>query len=160
STEVSLRCRISRHEVSMHHRSILHGIILACEAASAQQVPLARRIIDVHLHAYTHDERLGSRMTLPFTGEVLVAAPDAAGHQTATFAAMKTLNVVKAVVSGGGRDAELRWKQVAPDQIIIGYGIGDPTKVDLALLRRENAAGRLQVIGEIGAQYEGILPND
>jgi hypothetical protein len=36
------------------------------------------------------------------------------------------------VVSGGDREAELRWKQVAPNQIIIGYSIGDPTKVDLA----------------------------
>jgi predicted TIM-barrel fold metal-dependent hydrolase len=140
--------------------SILLGIILVSTGASAQQVPPARRIIDVHLHAYTHDERLGSRITVPITGELLVAARDAADHQAATFAAMKRLNVVKAVVSGGDRDAELRWKQVAPDQIIIGYNIGDPTKVDLALLRREHAAGRLQVIGEVGAQYEGILPND
>jgi predicted TIM-barrel fold metal-dependent hydrolase len=118
------------------------------------------QIIDVHLHAYTHDERFGSRITLPTTGELIVAARDAAAHQSETFAVMKRLNVVKAVVSGGDREAELRWKQAAPEQIIIGYGVGDPTKVDLALLRREHAAGRLQLIGEVGSQYEGITPND
>jgi uncharacterized protein len=141
-------------------RSILLGIILASAVASAQQAPPARRIIDVHVHAYTHDERFGSRITLPTTGELMVAARDAADHQAATFVAMKRLNVVKAVVSGGDRDVELRWKQLAPEQIIIGYTIFDPTKVDLALLRREHAAGRLQVIGEVATQYEGILPND
>lgn len=66
---------------------------------------------------------------------------------------------MKAVVSGD-RDAELRWKQAAPEQISIGYNIPDPTKVDLALMRREHAAGRLQVIGEVGGQYAGIPPND
>ena len=144
----------------MSGRSILLGIVLASAAASAQQAPPARRVIDVHLHAYTHDERFGSRITLPTTGELMVAGRDAADHQAATFAAMKRLNVVKAVVSGGDREAELRWKQVAPNQIIIGYSIGDPTKVDLAHLRREHTAGRVQVIGEVGAQYEGIPPND
>jgi hypothetical protein len=143
-------CSISRHEkrhssevsdypkrastdgVSMSGRSILLGIVFASAAASPQQAPPARRIIDVHLHAYTQDERFGSRMTLPTTGELVVAGRDAADHQAATFAAMRRLNVVKAVVSGGDREAELRWKQVAPNQIIIGYSIGDPTKVDLA----------------------------
>jgi uncharacterized protein len=141
-------------------RSILLGIILASAVASAQQAPPARRIIDVHVHAYTHDERFGSRITLPTTGELMIAARDADDHQAATFVAMKRLNVVKAVVSGGDRDVELRWKQLAPEQIIIGYTIFDPTKVDVSLLRREHAAGRLQVIGEVATQYEGFLPND
>ena len=145
--------------MSMRFHSILLSVVLAVAAARAQQTPPARRIIDVHVHAYTHDERLGSRLTVPTTGEPVVAARDAADHQAATFAAMKRLNVVKAVVSGE-RDAELRWKQAAPEQIIIGYNVVDPTKVDLGVLRREHAAGRLQVIGEVGAQYEGIRPND
>jgi uncharacterized protein len=103
----------------MSGRSILLVIVLAFAAASAQQIPPARRIIDVHLHAYTQDERFDSRNTVPTTGELMVAGRDAADHQAATFAAMKRLNVVKAVVSGGDREAELRWKQVAPNQIII-----------------------------------------
>jgi len=143
----------------MSGRSILLGIVLASAATSAQQAPQARRIIDVHVHVYTQDERFGSRATLPTTGEQLVAARDAAEHQAATLAAFQRLNVVKAVVSGD-HEAELGWKQVASDRIITGYSIGDPTQVDLALLRRECAAGRVQVIGEVGAQYEGIAPND
>jgi uncharacterized protein len=143
----------------MGGRSLLLGIVLSSAAACAQQAVPARRIIDVHMHAYTHDESLGSRFTNPITGELMVAARDAADLQTGTFAAMKRLNVVKAVVSGE-RDAELRWKQAAPEQIMIGYFILDPTEVDVALLRREHAAGRLQVIGEVGSQYAGIPPND
>lgn len=77
----------------MGPRSVLLGIVLASATASAQQAPLARRIIDVHMHAYTHDERLGSRFTNPITGEVMVAARAAADLQAATFAAMKRLNV-------------------------------------------------------------------
>jgi uncharacterized protein len=139
--------------------TLLGIIILVCATANAQQTPPARRIIDVHLHAFINDERFGSRLTLPTTGEVMVAARDGADLQSATLAAMKRLNVVKAVISGD-RDAELRWKQAAPEQVIIGYIVTDPTKVDLSLLRREHAAGRLQVIGEVAAQYEGIPPND
>src|ERR1051325_10239993 len=107
--------------MTMRGRSLVLGIVMASAAASARRPPPPRRIIDVHLHAYTRDERLGSRFTLPTTGELMVAARDAADHQRATFAAMRRLNVVKAVVSGGDREAELRWKQVAPEQIIIGY---------------------------------------
>jgi uncharacterized protein len=143
----------------MSGRSILLGVVFACAAASAQQAPPARRIIDVHMHAYTQDERFGSRFNSPITGELMVAARDGADLQAATFAAMKRLNVVKAVVSGE-RDAELRWKQAAPEQIIIGYIVLDPAKVDLALLRREHAARRLQVIGEVAVQYAGVPPND
>lgn len=144
----------------MNGRGLLFGFVLASATASAQVVSPPRRIIDVHLHVYTHDERFGSRLVLPTTGEPMVAAREAADHRAATLAAMKRLNVVKAVVSGGDREAELHWKEIAPEQIIIGYQVGDPAKVDLALLRREHAAGRLQVIGEVGAQYEGIAPND
>lgn len=143
----------------MSGRSLLLSIVLASAAASAQQAPPVRRTIDVHMHAFTHDERFGSRFNSPITGELMVAARDGADLQSATFAAMKRLNVVKAVISGD-RDAELGWKQAAPEQIIIGYIVADPTKVDLSLLRHEHAAGRLQVIGEVAAQYEGIPPND
>jgi hypothetical protein len=94
----------------MSGRSILLGIVFASAAASAQQAPPARRVIDVHLHAYTQDERFGSRMTLPTTGELVVAGRDAADHQAATFAAMRRLNVVKAVVSNAARFLRLEPK--------------------------------------------------
>jgi hypothetical protein len=44
--------------------------------------------------------------------------------------------------------------------VLIGYSFNDPANANLDFLRKEHAAGRLHVLGEIGAQYEGIAPND
>jgi predicted TIM-barrel fold metal-dependent hydrolase len=77
----------------------------------------------------------------------------------ATLAEMDKKNVVKAVVSNDYQVA-LRWKAAAPNRVIVSYGFNDPTTLDLDFLRREHAAGRLMALGEIGAQYEGLSPND
>jgi predicted TIM-barrel fold metal-dependent hydrolase len=117
------------------------------------------RVIDMHMHAYARDERWTVRIGNPVTGQAMVATDEAA-HRAATFAAMKRTNIVKAVVSSDDYDAVLRWKQAAPDQVFVSYGFNDPAKVDLDFLRKEKAAGRLDAIGEVGSQYEGIAPND
>jgi predicted TIM-barrel fold metal-dependent hydrolase len=54
----------------------------------------------------------------------------------------------------------MRWRTAAPGQILASYAFVDPSTPDLAFLRREHAAGRLVALGEIGAQYEGIAPDD
>jgi predicted TIM-barrel fold metal-dependent hydrolase len=72
---------------------------------------------------------------------------------------MQRLNIVKAVVSGD-HEAVLRWRRESPEKILVGYQIVDPSKVDLAFLRRERAAGRLDAIAEVEPQYEGIRPDD
>lgn len=56
--------------------------------------------------------------------------------------------------------AVLRWKATSPDHVIPSYGFDDPSSPDLNFLRKEHAAGRLMALGEIGAQYQGIAPND
>jgi predicted TIM-barrel fold metal-dependent hydrolase len=132
--------------------------ILLGPPAAAGPAPDSSRIIDMHLHAYASDPRWQGRVGNPVTGQEMVAT-DEASHREATFAAMKRAHVVKAMVSGD-YEAVLRWKQAAPDQVIVGYGFDDPEKVDLAFLRKEKAAGRLEAIGELGAQYQGIAPND
>ena len=116
------------------------------------------RVIDMHMHAYARDERWTARIGNPVTGQAMVATDEAA-HRAATFAAMKRTHIVKAVVSGD-HEAVLRWKEAAPDQVIVGYSFDDPATVDLDFLRKEKAAGRLDAIGEVGSQYEGIAPND
>src|SRR5277367_5856041 len=81
----------------------------------------------------------------------------------ASLGEMQRLGIVKAVVSGGqwgDYKSALQWKKDAPDKVIVGLSIDDPTKLDLDFMRREHAAGRLQVIGEVGSQYQGIAPND
>ena len=134
--------------------------LLVCWPLAAAAQPPARRIIDVHMHAEPGDDpRFGTTWTSPLTGRLMKAAPDEPTQMSDSLEAMRRLNIVKAVVSGPQSEA-MRWKQRAPDKVIVGYGFDDLAKVDLALLRREHAAGRLQVIGEAAPQYGGVAPDD
>jgi hypothetical protein len=116
------------------------------------------KVIDMHVHAMATDPRWDAAVGNPVTGQPMEAR-DEAGHRAATFAALQRANVLKAMVSGD-YDTALRWKQAAPEQVIVGYMFGDPSKVDVVFLRREHAAGRLEALGEVVTQYEGISPND
>jgi uncharacterized protein len=137
----------------------LVAVVLSGTLAAAQDRP-SRRIIDVHLHAEPSDDpRFGSTWTSPLTGRVMTAARDEPTQMSDSLEAMRRLNIVKAVVSGPQSEA-IRWKQRAPDRVIVGYGFDDLDKVDFAFLRREHAAGRLQVIGETAPQYAGMAPDD
>lgn len=140
---------------------ILSLILLTiCASAAPAQKNQKRRppIIDVHLHVYAKDERWTRKVPNPLTGQPMTATTEQT-HMQATLAEMKKYNVVKAVVSNDYQ-AVLRWKAAVPDHIIASYGFDDPSLPDLEFLRREHAAGRLMALGEIGAQYEGIAPND
>ena len=112
----------------------------------------------MHMHAFETDPRWEARIGNPVTGQKMTATNEAA-HREATFQAMKRTRIVKAMVSGNYA-AVLRWKQAAPGQVIVSYSFDDPATLDLAFLRKEHAAGRLDAIGEVGVQYEGIAPND
>jgi predicted TIM-barrel fold metal-dependent hydrolase len=141
---------------------LLTGLTASLMAAApprpAALPPPLDRIIDMHMHAMETDARWKARIGNPVTGQKMVAT-DEATHRDATFAAMKRSRIVKAMVSGDYA-AVLRWKEAAPEQVIVGYSVDDPAKLDLAFLRKEHAAGRLQAIGEVGSQYAGIAPND
>ena len=134
-------------------------MMLALLAVLAAPIVPADPVIDMHVHAYESDGRWTARIGNPVTGRAMTATDEAA-HRRATFEAMDRVGVVKAVVSGDQFPAVRRWKEAAPARVIAGYGFDDPARVDLALLRAEHAAGRLEVIGEVGAQYEGIAPDD
>jgi predicted TIM-barrel fold metal-dependent hydrolase len=141
---------------------LLAGLIASLAAAPRRDPPASPpppdRIIDMHLHAMETDPRWEARIGNPVTGQKMTATDERA-HRDATFAAMKRTGIVKAMVSGEYA-AVLRWKQAAPAQVIVGYSFDDPARLDLAFLRKEHAAGRLEAIGEGGPQYEGIAPND
>jgi uncharacterized protein len=115
-------------------------------------------IIDVHMHAFEKDDRWTHKVPNPVTGQPMTATTEQT-HMQATFAEMKKYNIVKAVVSNDYQ-AVLRWKAASPDHIIPSYCFYDPSSPDLEFLRREHAAGRLKALGEIGAQYGGLAPND
>jgi uncharacterized protein len=136
----------------------LAAILLAPQPTARPSPTAPAQIIDMHMHAFATDARWTARIGNPVTGQAMVATDEDA-HRAATFAAMKRAHIVKAMVSGD-YEAVLRWKQAAPDRVIVGYSFDDPAKVDLEFLRKEKAAGRLDALGEVGSQYEGVAPND
>jgi hypothetical protein len=77
-----------------------------------------------------------------------------------SLAALKRYNIVKAVLSGPAQDVR-QWREVARDRIIPGAFMytGNPLP-DLAALRTDMKAGRVEVLGELALQYLGIAPND
>ena len=135
--------------------TVLAVILISSTAAKPQARP---PIIDVHMHAYATDPRWDHKVGNPITGEALTATNEQS-HMRETLAEMKKYNIVKALVSAD-YDAVLRWKATSPDNVLASYGFDDPAKVNLEFLRKEHAAGRLVAIGEVGAQYEGLAPND
>lgn len=121
-------------------------------------------IIDVHLHAYLPDEYHGASTPNPVTGEVPVSRT-AEEHMRATLAEMERLNVVLGLV-GGPLEALERWREAAPGRILAGAEFGRPgvddsgRPISVDTLRSLYRSGRLQVMGEITAQYEGLSPSD
>lgn len=145
------------------NKFLSHYIVVAVFAATllSQSSALAQvpqPIIDVHMHAYAKDDRWTNKIGNPATGRALTATDEQA-HRRETLAEMKKYNIVKAVVSAD-YDAVSRWKVAAPDQVLASFGFDDPAAVNLEFLRKEHAAGRLVSIGEVGAQYTGLAPND
>ena len=125
------------------------------------RTPRRQPIIDMHMHVYAEDERWKLRIPNPVSNQPMTATDEPA-HMKATVAQMDRYNVVKALISGNETDydAQLRWKEKAPERFIVGYGFDDPAKADLEFIRKEAQTGRLHGIGEIGPQYFGIAPND
>ena len=138
--------------------SLILLVLLASTALAQNNAQTRPPVIDVHMHAYAKDPRWDHKVPNPITGQAITATNEQA-HMQATFAEMKKYNIVKAIVSTD-YEAVLRWKTAAPDSVIASYGFDDPAKVNLEFLRKEHAAGRLLALGEIGAQYEGLAPND
>jgi predicted TIM-barrel fold metal-dependent hydrolase len=52
------------------------------------------------------------------------------------------------------------WLKAAPNRFMPSPVVLDPTQVDMARLRREYEGKRLQGMGELASQYEGVAPND
>ena len=138
--------------------SLILLVLLASTVLAQNNTQPRQPIIDVHMHAYAKDPRWDHKVGNPITGQAMTATNEQS-HMRETMAEMKKYNIVKAVVSTH-YEAVLRWKAAAPDNIIASYGFDDPATVNLEFLRKEHAAGRLLSIGEVGAQYEGLAPND
>jgi predicted TIM-barrel fold metal-dependent hydrolase len=128
--------------------------------AAAQTTIDSRRppIIDMHLHAYGLDDGTPPAVN-PVTG-----LPSVAGTSTelrdSTLAALERYNIVKAVASGPPETVN-EWRDAAPDRIMVGAWVDETSPLpDLAGLRTEMEAGRVDVLGELILQMRGMAPSD
>ena len=130
-------------------------------------------IIDMHLHARKGDYSGAKlpQLCVPPDANVtcphpLLAITSATQFMRETLAVMERRNIIGMV--SGEPDTMTAWKAAAPDRIIVGsdlrilQGSADGrlkarTPEDLRAL---HAAGLLDVLGEVMAQYEGIVPGD
>jgi len=127
--------------------------------ATAQSTgPYRGPIIDVHLHAHTQ-ESLAQPVPSPATGEM--SPKSAEEHMARSLAIMKERNVVLGIVSGSALADVEAWDEAAPDRIMKGISVDDPTRFiapqDLDRLFGEK---RLDAFGEVAAQYAGYSPSD
>ena len=140
-------------------KKLLTALALLPAIAPAQSTgPYLGPIIDVHLHAHTR-ESLGQPAPNPATGEM--SPRTAEEHRTRSLEIMKDRNVVLGIVSGPSVDAVEPWDAAAPDRIMKGISVDDPSRFmkpqDLDRLFREK---RLDAFGEVAAQYAGYSPSD
>ena len=115
-------------------------------------------IIDVHLHAHTQ-ESLAQPAPNPASGQM--SPKTAEEHRTRSLAIMKEKNVVLGIVSGSSVASVEQWDAAAPERILKGIGVDDPTSFmkpeELDRLFRDK---RLDAFGEVAAQYAGYSPSD
>jgi predicted TIM-barrel fold metal-dependent hydrolase len=88
------------------------------------------------------------------------------GVMTATFEVLRRRNII-GVVSGSDATVERamaraqRWRAAAPDRVIpaLGFNLGQGS-APIETVTRMHDQGRFSVFGEVGIQYDGVLPDD
>jgi len=136
------------------------GAAIRLDPAAAQKSVGDGRppIIDMHLHAFALDDGKPPAVN-PVTGQPS-AARTSAELRDASLAALERYNIVRAIASGPPETAG-QWREAAPDRIMIGAFVDETNPLpDLARLRAEIRAGRVQVLGELALQCRGMAPND
>ena len=131
----------------------------------AADAPTRKPIIDVHMHAYPATMKFDDPIVNPISG---ARSPirNGAEHMAACIAEMKRYNIVRGAVSGGDGDrlkAAIDWHDADPGRFLVGAslrGSPDTPLPPLDTLRAMHAAGKLQVIGEVTAQYAGASLSD
>ena len=122
--------------------------------------------IDVHMHARTSALRTpaGNPVPIPCMPDGCEPNPtivkDDADVMGLAIESMRRNNIVLGVVTDANLDDVYEWVEADPDRFWAGPAFFNPVSADIASLRTEFEAGRLQVMGEIAAQYQGFAPND
>jgi len=131
-------------------------ILFAAAALSRGQAnPSRQPVIDVHLHSESLVD-LQSWAPNPVTGKKAPVSVEE--HIQQTLAEMDRYNIVLGIVSGSLVEVE-EFRQYAPDRIWAGPYHGIPG-LDIESLRHLYKSGHLKVMGEVGAQYDGLNPSD
>jgi uncharacterized protein len=140
------------------HKILFALAFIPAIATAQSSEPYRGPIIDVHLHAHT-THSLAQPVPNPATGQM--SPKTAEEHMTRSLAIMKERNVVLGIVSGSSVAAVEPWETAAPERILKGIGVDDPTRFmkpeELDRLFGEKQADAL---GEVGAQYAGYSPSD
>ncbi len=165
------------------------GVVLALTAAAICPPALAgtdasapgpdsHRIIDMHLHALPVTF-FGPGPMAACSGSTEFYAPDpskisrveqveqcpeplrsAATDDTLRRRTLELLERYDVIgVTSGPPEYVDRWREAAPDRIIPGLLLGADSH-SIAELRRRIEDGKLEVIGEVTSQYQGIAPDD
>ena len=112
-------------------------------------------VIDVHLHSESV-ANLKNWGPNPVTGK---KAPESVEeHIKQTLTEMGRYNIVLGIASGDLETVE-QLRQAARDRIWAGPIFGAPSH-DIEVLRALYKSGRLRIMGEVCAQYDGLSPSD
>ena len=130
-------------------------------SVAAQTVPTQRLpIIDMHIHALPLTYGGGPIGPNPITGKSAPASDEEVMRQT--FTIFERFNIVKAFTSGP-LEYVRRWTVANPDRIVPSLHLDQETLAKPNLgetILTEYSAGRIMGLGEVGAQYMGMLPSD
>jgi predicted TIM-barrel fold metal-dependent hydrolase len=137
-------------------KSILGTVFFAVASVAFGQAKAPRQpIIDVHLHSVSLSN-LKDWGPNPVTRK---KAPESVEeHIKQTLAVMDRYNIVLGIVSGDLESVE-QFRKSAPDRIWAGPSRGLPG-LDIENLRALYKSGRLKIMGEVCAQYDGLSPSD
>lgn len=142
------------------------AIILLNLQAYAQNEPDGRErlpIIDMHMHTgLPHEVPAGTPALCrpePCEGDGQ-ATVNSAKLMEKTVAAMDRYNITKALLSGVDWTAVQKWARTNPERFIASPFILKPGSAELEKLKKEYDSGHFNAMGEIGAQLNGIAPND
>lgn len=138
-------------------------LALAAQGGAAAQAsgPYTGPIIDMHLHGYADSQFPARPAPNPATRRLSVRT--AGEHMEGSLEIMRRYNIVLGAICGaGGTTAAVdAWAASAPDRVLRGIAPDDPTEfMDPASFRELAQRGEVDVVCEVGAQYQGYSPSD
>jgi predicted TIM-barrel fold metal-dependent hydrolase len=133
-------------------------VVVPSAEAQTESAEHRQPVIDMHLHAYKLNDGQ-SPPENPVTGRPS-ASRTTEELRDASLAALARYNIVKAVISGPS-ETVAEWRAAAPDRVLAGLYVDENNPLpDLATLRADILAGRVNVLGELVLQHIGMAPND